>query len=136
MWTLAGQLGQTNLVVLTIGAGSYFVCLLLGEQLLSRSPGGPLCGRIGDLTVSVAGLAQHGVSIVGALPRRIARIGLAIACGFAMWMGFCLWPPRAFFWAYVESVSAARTLAARHGYDIDPRQELLALGVANLAGGI
>ena len=34
--------------------------------------------------------------------------------------------------AYVESVSAARALAQAHGYEIDPRQELLGLGAANL----
>ena len=37
-----------------------------------------------------------------------------------------------FLLAYIEGVSAARTLAQRHGYEINPRQELLALGVANL----
>ena len=35
--------------------------------------------------------------------------------------------------AYVESVSAARALAQANGYEIDPRQELLGLGAANLA---
>jgi MFS superfamily sulfate permease-like transporter len=38
-----------------------------------------------------------------------------------------------FLLAYVEGVSAARTLADKHGYEINPRQELLALGAANLA---
>jgi MFS superfamily sulfate permease-like transporter len=37
-----------------------------------------------------------------------------------------------FILAYVEGVSAARTLADKHGYTIDTRQELLALGAANL----
>ncbi len=37
--------------------------------------------------------------------------------------------------AYVESVSAARALAQQNGYEIDPRQELLGLGAANLAAG-
>jgi MFS superfamily sulfate permease-like transporter len=37
-----------------------------------------------------------------------------------------------FLLGFVESVSAGRTLAAKHGYEIDPRQELLALGAANL----
>ena len=35
--------------------------------------------------------------------------------------------------AYIESVSAARTFAAKHGYALDPRQELLGIGAANLA---
>src|SRR5204863_1094906 len=38
-----------------------------------------------------------------------------------------------FLLAYIESISAARTLAAKNNYAIDPRQELLALGAANLA---
>jgi MFS superfamily sulfate permease-like transporter len=38
--------------------------------------------------------------------------------------------------AYVESVSAARTFAAKHGYDLDPRQEFLGLGAANLAAAV
>ena len=38
-----------------------------------------------------------------------------------------------FLLAYIESVSAARTLAQTNGYEIDPRQELLGLGAANLA---
>ena len=35
--------------------------------------------------------------------------------------------------AYIEGVSAARTLAQRNGYEVDPRQELFALGAANVA---
>jgi sulfate permease, SulP family len=35
--------------------------------------------------------------------------------------------------AYIESVSAARAFAAKHGYTLDPRQELLGIGAANFA---
>src|SRR5207248_6983946 len=38
-----------------------------------------------------------------------------------------------FLLSYIESISAARTLAALNDYKVDPRQELLALGAANLA---
>ena len=38
--------------------------------------------------------------------------------------------------AYIEGVSAARTFAARHGYPLDPRQEFLGIGAANLAAGL
>jgi len=38
--------------------------------------------------------------------------------------------------SYVESVSAARAIAKDKGYEIDTRQELLALGAANLASAI
>ena len=38
--------------------------------------------------------------------------------------------------AYIESVSAARTFAAKHGYTLDPRQEFLGIGAANLAAAL
>jgi len=38
--------------------------------------------------------------------------------------------------AYIESVSAARTFAAKHGYELDPRQEFLGLGAANLTAAL
>jgi MFS superfamily sulfate permease-like transporter len=38
--------------------------------------------------------------------------------------------------AYIEGVSAARTFAAKHGYAVDVRQELLGIAAANLAAGL
>jgi MFS superfamily sulfate permease-like transporter len=38
-----------------------------------------------------------------------------------------------FLLAYIETVSSGKTMAQKHGYKINPRQELLALGIANLA---
>ena len=38
--------------------------------------------------------------------------------------------------AYIESVFAGRTFAAKHGYNLDPRQELLGIGAANFAAGL
>ena len=38
--------------------------------------------------------------------------------------------------AYVESISAARTFAAKYGYTLDPQQEFLGIGAANLAAAL
>ncbi|MGA9548103.1 MAG: SulP family inorganic anion transporter, partial [Rhodomicrobium sp.] len=38
--------------------------------------------------------------------------------------------------AYIEGISAARTFAAKHGYAVDPRQEFLGIGAANLAAAL
>jgi sulfate permease, SulP family len=87
------------------------------------------------VVLSVTALGDFGFKTVGALPQGLPDmqwpalrvrdadgvIPLAFAC---------------FLLAYVESVSAARTLAQRHGYNIDPRQELLGLGAANFAAAL
>ena len=36
---------------------------------------------------------------------------------------------------FVQSISIAKRLAYKHGYEIDSSQELIALGMANLVGG-
>ena len=130
-WILATQLGQTNLVVLALGVAALGL-LIIGDKFL---PGRPVALVVVALTiciVSLAGLVDHGVSVVGTLPPGLPAfswpslrlrdvdgvIPLAAAC---------------FLLAYVEGVSAARTLADKHGYKINPRQELLALGAANLS---
>ncbi len=128
---LGGQLPDTNLAVLAFGLAALAV-LLLGEKLL---PGRPVAlfvvmGSIALL--SVTPLGDLGFQVVGALPQglpdfhppglRLRDVDGVIPLAFA-----CL------LLAYVESVSAARTLAQANGYEIDPRQELLGLGVANLA---
>jgi len=130
-WILATQLGQTNMVVLALGLAA-LALLIFGDRFF---PGRPVALAVVVLTicvVSFAGLVDRGVSVVGELPAGLPTfswpslrlrdvdgvIPLAAAC---------------FLLAYVEGVSAARTLADKHGYKINPRQELLALGAANLS---
>ncbi len=40
------------------------------------------------------------------------------------------------FISYAESIGGARTIARRHGYEVDPNQELIALGGANALGSL
>jgi len=84
------------------------------------------------VALSLTPLAQLGFKTVGILPAGLPELTLpalrprdvdgVIPLAFAC-----------FLLAYIEGVSAARTLAQKHGYEIDARQELLALGVANAA---
>ena len=41
-----------------------------------------------------------------------------------------------FLLAYGDAISVARSFAQKHGYDINPQQELTALGAANIATGM
>jgi high affinity sulfate transporter 1 len=130
---LGGQLPDTNLAVLAFGLVALAV-LLLGEKRLPGRPVALFVVVASIVVLSVTSLGDLGFTVVGALPQGLPdfqRPGLrprdvdgVIPLAFA-----CL------LLAYVESVSAARTLAQAKGYEIDPRQELLGLGMANLAAG-
>ncbi len=127
----AGQLGQTDLFVLAIGLAAILL-LLLGDRFL---PGRPVALAIVALSIVAAlalGLPALGVPTTGKIPAGLPSLeGPALRLrdveGIVPLAAGCL------LLAYIESISAARTFAGKHGYDIDLRQEFLGLGAANLA---
>jgi hypothetical protein len=117
---LAGQLPDTNVAVLAFGLVA-LALLLAGEKL---APGRPVALAVVVLSIvalSVTPLGSLGFSIVGELPRglpdfqspelRLRDVDGAIPLAFA-----CL------LLAYVEGVSAARTLAQKDGCAIVGRR--------------
>jgi len=131
---LAGHLGQTNFLVLALGAIA-ILALLLGERFLPRRPVALGVVALAIIAASVFGLSALGVPTTGEVPG-----GLPFLAGPALRLRDVegLFPLAAgcLLLAYVEGVSAARTLAAKHGYTVDPRQEFLGIGAANLAAAL
>src|SRR6516162_1759567 len=134
LYLLVGQLGHMQIVVLAVGAIA-IALLLMGERLL---PGRPVALAVVALAIflaSVLGLPALGVPVTGHIPEGLPTLaGPALLLrdveGIIPLAGGCL------LLAYIEGVSAARTLAAKHGDTLDPRQELLAIGAANLAAAM
>jgi sulfate permease, SulP family len=128
---LAGQLGQVHYLVLAIGVVA-IVLLVFGERLL---PGRPVALGVVALSIvaaSVLGFPALGVATTGHIPAGLPSLAgpalrLSDVEGIVPLATGCL------LLAYIEGVSAARTFAAKHGYSLDPRQELLGVGAANLA---
>ncbi len=128
---LVGQTGQANPLVMTVG-GIAIVVIVFGERMM---PGKPIALGVVALAIIAAtalGLPALGVPITGEIPSGLPTLeGPALRLRdvegiFALAAG-CL------LLAYIEGISAARTFAAKHRYTIDPRQELLGIGAANLA---
>jgi sulfate permease, SulP family len=131
---LVPQLGQTNFLVLAVGTIA-IVLLVLGERVL---PGRPVALGVVALSIvaaSVLGLPALGVATTGEIPP-----GLPILEGPALRLrdieGIVPLAAGCLLLAYIESVSAGRTFAAKRGYSLDARQELLGLGAANLAAAL
>lgn len=131
---LAGQLGKTHYVVLLVGVIA-IVLLVLGERLL---PGRPVALAVVALSIAAASMLELpalGVPTTGQIPPGLPHFeGPALRLrdveGIVPLAAGCL------LLAYIESVSTARTFAAKHNYSTDPRQELLGLGAANLAAAL
>ncbi len=128
------KLGEISPITAAIGVGS-MVALVALKRYAPRWPRALLV--VGTATVLVWGLGlnSQGVAIVGTVPAGLP--------GFA-WPSFdgevlrSLLPTALIISlvGFMESVSVAKAFAARKRYEIDANQELVGLGLANLAGSV
>lgn len=128
---LVHKLPGTNFYVLIFGVIA-FLLILFGEKYFHGKPIAIYVVILSILLISFTPLANHGFMTVGLIPEglpkfQIPRVNFADVQSVASLAFAC------FLLAYIESVSAARTIAQKHNYEINPHQELLALGLANLA---
>jgi len=127
---LLGQLGQVQYLVLAIGVLAIAV-LLAGERAFPGRPVALVVVVLAIVAASVFGLPALGIPITGEIPQglpslALPRLRLRDVDGIFPLAAGCL------LLAYIEGVSAARSFATKHGYELDPRQEFLGLGAANL----
>jgi high affinity sulfate transporter 1 len=125
--------GETVWAALGIGLGTMAVVLGF-RRWAPKVPGVLVAVVLATLTVSVLGLADT-ISVVGVLPRglpsfdvptvELADLGklAAAAVGIALV-------------AFADTSVLSRTFAARDGEDVDPNQEVIALGLANVGAGL
>jgi sulfate permease, SulP family len=81
------------------------------------------------------GLNDKGVKIVGTIPQGLPSIGLPAFDG-ELWKLLVMPALLISIVGYVESISVAQTLAAKKRQRIEPDQELIALGAANVGSAI
>ncbi|MND98919.1 putative sulfate transporter [compost metagenome] len=125
------QIPDMNTAVFIFGIIAILI-LIIGEKVVPQFPVAILIVILSIILISATSLQYAEFNTVGIIPTGLPEfhvpslrirdvegvLPLAMAC---------------FLLSYIESVSAGRTLAQKNGYVIDPRQELLALGVANAA---
>src|SRR5512133_183743 len=128
------HIGDTNPVVLAIGCGS-LILLLAGERLFPGRPVALAIVVISTAAVSLFDLGVQGVRIVGQIPAGLPALGLPLI-GLQQLEGLLELSFACFLLSYVESIAAARTFAVKYRYTIDPHQELLGLGAANLLAAL
>ncbi|HEV8033767.1 SulP family inorganic anion transporter [Yoonia sp.] len=148
--SLVTHLGETNWITAIIGilATGFLFWVRKGLKPLLKRFGlsDSLTGvfvKTGPVVVVVAttaavwglGLADKGVSIVGEVPQSLPPLTLPSFSPDLLWQ--LLLP--AFLISiigFVESISVAQTLAAKKRQRIDPDQELIGLGAANIGASL
>ena len=133
-FALAVLAGKTNLLALTIGAGTLVTILLLRRY--PRLPG-VLIGVAGaTLLVSLQDLAvRAAVPVLGTLPQGLPDFALP-SVGTGDLVPVLLGGLAVALISFADTSVLSRTYAARTASFVDPNQEMVGLGAANLAAGL
>ncbi len=130
---IALNITHTHWPTLLIGTGSTLLILYL-RKLNKLYPSGLLAIVLSTLLVWIAGLDSRGVAILGFVPSGLPDFRwpdmspATIAQLLPLSVTICII-------SFIESLAIAKTLESRHKYyRISPNQELIALGLAKIAG--
>jgi high affinity sulfate transporter 1 len=135
LWGFGGAVlaGKTNWAALLVGAGTLAAILLLKPR--KRVPGILIAVVAATVVVGVFDLgARAGVSVLGSVPQGLpAFVFPWIPANEIMpvVVGGCA----VALVSFADTSVLSRTYAARTGVYVDPNQELVGLGAANLAAG-
>jgi high affinity sulfate transporter 1 len=131
---LVRHLPDSSLVTVAVGAVS--LAALFGlERFLPKLPAG-LILLVAAISISAAlDLASHGVATVGSIPTGLPTANIPDVALGDLWV---LLPSAAgmVLVIFSEALGAGQTFADEHDYRLDPSQEMIALGAANLGSGL
>ncbi|MDN0082994.1 sulfate permease [Crenobacter sp. SG2305] len=124
--------GETNWYSFAIGAGSLVLILFL--KRFERLPGILIAVVLATLCVSVFGLDSIGVKVLGRIPQGLPAFSIPWVSDADL-VKILLGGSAVALIAFADTSVLSRTFAARFRSRVDPNQEMVGLGVANLAAG-
>ena len=132
LWSAVQEAGNIHVPTLAIGLGG--IAILVGLRRVSRAiPGALAAVAVSTVVVWAWDLHEAGVQIVGDVPRGLPA---PILPGLSLADVRSLLPSALVISlvGFMESFAVAKVYASRNRYSVDANQELIALGLANVAG--
>ena len=134
VFDIALKIPQSNLYTVAIGLGTILI-IRLSRRYASRLPGALVALALMTVLVSVLGLDQRGVSVLGEIPSGLPTMTVPHVAA----VDFLELFPGALAICCVtlaEALLVGRNYAQRHGYPLDANQQMFAFGAANAAAGL
>lgn len=119
-------------ITAVIGIGSIALIILI-RRWQRTFPSALAVVVIGILFTAVFGLDQKGVAIIGEIPRGLPSLDI-ISFSLSDFQQLLPTILVVSLVGYMESIAVAKAIANKHDYKVDPNQELIGLGIANIGG--
>jgi MFS superfamily sulfate permease-like transporter len=130
---LVSNLGNASWVTFAVGAVA--LGLLFAFDRVQKVPGGLVVLAAAIVVSSALHLDQHGVDTVGKVAAGLPSVAAVRLSPSDLWV---LLPSAIGMMLVIfsEALAAAQTFADKHGYRLDPSQDMIALGLANIGSGL
>ena len=131
----ARHIGETNLYSVTLGLIG--ITVIIGARKIHPSLPGPLLAVVlGVTAVIILDLSRYGIKTVGQVPGGLPTFFLPDISS-REWQALLPLTLTISLVGFMESIAVAKAIQSRRrNYQVDANQELIALGVANLAAGM
>lgn len=135
VWLLLQALldGQANWFSFAVGAGT--LALILALKRFQQLPSILIAVMLATVAVGLFDLDSQGVKVLGQLPQGLPGFVLPWLSGVDL-AAVALGGVAAALVAFADTSVLSRTYAARTRTYVDPNQEMIGLGAANLIGGL
>jgi len=134
LWGILGELDEIDWLTTAVGVVA-LVAILILKRHLPLVPASLVAVLAGIAAVAVFGLDEHGLDIVGPIDSGLPSLAFP-SVGLDHYLALVGPAAGVLLIGFAEGLGAAKTYAAKEGYDVDPNAELLGMGAANLGSGM
>ncbi|NLK00020.1 MAG: solute carrier 26 family protein [Clostridia bacterium] len=136
LWEIIMRITDINPITFAIGIGSILILVMLGKHW-PKVPAPLVAVVLSSLLTYFLGLEQKGVNIVGDVPGGLPSITMPFTYIDGGAISVLLPTALAIaFIGFMEAIAIGKAIAMKEKYKVVPDQELIGLGVANLAGSL
>ena len=134
LWHVLSEIGAWSWATVAVGAAAIAALLVL-ERILPRLPAALIVLAAGIAVSAAAHLDQHGVDIVGKIPRAVPTFSFP-DLPLKDWLSFSGGALGVALICFAEGFSIASSFGRKHGDSVDANREMAAMGTANAAVGL
>lgn len=134
LWGIVTQLSEIHPITAIIG-GLSVVALIWLKKAMPKLPRALVVVVATTAAVVAFGLTGKGVDVVGDVPSGLPPFSPPIMDP-ALWQTLLPSAITIALVSFMEAISVGKHFARENRYEVDPSQELIGLGVANISGGL
>jgi high affinity sulfate transporter 1 len=129
------QFSDWSWPTILIGVAALASLFLIGA-FLSKLPGALVVMLVAIAASAILGWEESGIHVVGEIPAELPNLSLPEWPGWDIMSDIMVGALAVIVVAFAESYAAAKSYAAKFGYEVDANQEMIGLGAANLGAGL